>query len=394
MKKFTLICLLAGFWSFSATALQTGSQAVPLEISKWLKNGPVSLNIGKKVPESQKNDLYVLVLWGTWSPACREAVPMLIYLQNKYHGKGLSIIAVSRETCEEVEKFLDEYPRINYAVAVDSKSLTTLHYLGESRLLPRIYIINTENEIIWDGEVADLSQVLEKIYAGAYRPDVQKKVSALQQELEVNLRSGNYPEAIKNSDKILQLDPENGFAIRIRLFIYENNRQTDKAWDFLEARISRTPDNTMLYFIKLDFIARFPQYNKYAAELAKEVKKRFHNDARMLNLMAWGMLTRFPFSGEILPLAVDCARRALELAAADKDNQAFQAGCLNTMALAYYRCGLPEKALETQRRASQLAMDDNARNSSSEAEKLYESALELQKKLSGTAVEKPEQNIK
>ncbi|MFA6715099.1 MAG: redoxin domain-containing protein [Victivallaceae bacterium] len=381
MKKIIPVCLAATLFSFSAAALQTGNKAVKLEVSKWLKNGPVPLNIGKQVPEAQRKDLYVLALWGSWSPACREAVPMLVYLQNKYRDKGLYVIAISRESRDKVEKFLDEYPQINYAVAVDNKSLTTLHYLGESRLLPRIYIINTDNEIIWDGEIADLSPTLKKIYAGAYLPETQKKVSALQQNLEVNLRTGNYPEAVKTSEKILQLDPENGFAIRIRMFIYENTRQIDNAWDFLESRLSLNPENNMLYFIKLDFIARFSQYNKYASKLAEEVKKRFHNDAQMLNNMAWGMLTRLPSSAKVLPPAVECIQRALEIARADKNNKAFLASCLNTMALAYYRCGLPEKALETQRKVSKLAMGDKAQNSSTEAEKLYESAVELQKKL-------------
>jgi thiol-disulfide isomerase/thioredoxin len=384
MKKIISSCLLTGLLSLSSMALQTGNKAVKLEISKWLKNGPVSLNIGKKVPDSQKQDLYLLVLWGSWSPACREAVPMLVYLQKKYQDKGLQIIAVSRESRDEVEKFLDDYPQINYAVAVDNKSLTTLNYLGESRLLPRIYVINTENDIIWDGEIADLSPTLEKIYAGTYNPELQKKVSHLQQELETNLRSGNYREAIKTSGEILRLDPENGFAIRMQMFIYENTRQIDNAWDFMESRISLTPNNTMLYFIKLDFISRFPQYSKYAPEFAEEVKKRFRNDARMLNNMALGMLTRFPFNGKVLEMAVDCIQRALELATADKDNKAFLASCLNTMALAYYRCGLPEKALETQRRVSKMALGDKAKSSSSDAEKLYQSACELQKKLSKT----------
>ena len=380
MKKIFLVILLINF-CVTGFALQTGQKAVKLKVSKWLKNGPVLLQIGKEIPESRQKDLFVLVLWGAWSPACRDSVPMLVYLQNKYQDKGLRIIAVSREKTDIVSKFLDEHPQINYAVAVDDASLTTLHYLGESRLLPRIYIINTKGIITWDGEVADLAMILKKMYNGTYNASIQKKVSPLQQELEVSLRSGNVSETIKISDKILELDPENGFAIRMRMFVYENRRQTDKAWDFLNSLIKKTPDNTMLYFVKLDFISRFPQYNKYAAELAEEIKKHFYNNAQMLNNMAWGLLTRFPFDGDVLPLAAACSQRALELSAADKNNKAFHASCLNTMALVYYRSGMVKKALETQREVSKLAREDKAKSGSNQAEKLYESALGLQKKL-------------
>ena len=381
MKKFFLVVLLINCYIFNGFALQTSDKAVKLKISKWLKNGPVPLRIGKRVPKNRQKDLFVLVLWGAWSPACRESVPMLVYLQNKYRDKGLNIIAVSREKAEVVEKFLDEHPEINYAVAVDDASLTTLHYLGESRLLPRIYIIDAENEIIWDGEVSDLSVILKKIYNNSYDVSIQKKIAQFQQDLEVSLRSGNIKETFKISDKILMLDPENGFAIRMRLFVYENQRQIDKAWDFIHSLLKRTPNNTMLYFVKLDFISRFPQYNKYSSELAEEVKKHFNNDPQMLNNMAWGLLTRFHFDGKVLQPAAECIQRALELSAADKDNKSFHASCLNTMALLYYRCGMVEKALETQREVTKIAMGGEAKNNSSDAEQLYELALKLQKKL-------------
>lgn len=381
MKKFFLVILLVNFYVFNGFALQTGQNAVQLKITKWLKNGPINLNFGRKVPAKRKKDLYILVLWGTWSPACRESVPMLVYLQNKYRDKGMQIIAVSREKRNVIEKFLDEYPQINYAVAVDDQSLTTLHYLGESRLLPRIYIINVEGKIVWDGEIADLSIILKKMYKGTYDAYVQRKVSTLQQELEVSLRSGNVKETIKISDKILKLDPENGFAIRMRMFVYENQRQVDKAWDFLHSLLKKTPENTMLYFVKLDFVSRFPQYSKYSTELAKEVKKRFKNDAQMLNNMAWGLLTRFPFNGKVLQSASECIQRALELSKADKKNKSFHASCLNTMALVYYRCGMVKKALETQKKVTKIVLGNKAQNSSNDAEELYKSALELQKKL-------------
>ncbi|MDD5727151.1 MAG: TlpA disulfide reductase family protein [Victivallales bacterium] len=382
MYKTLLILLAAGLFAFSAPALQTGQNAVKLQIREWLKNGPVALDFGKKVPEEHKQDLYILVMWGTWSPACRNSVPMLCYLRNKYKDKNLQIIAISREQTAAVEKFLEEYPQINYAVAIDDKSLTTLTYLGESRLLPRIYIINVEGQIIWDGEVADLAMILKKIYRGGYSIDIQREVSRLQQNLEVSLRSGNINETIETSNKILRLDPENGFAVRMRMFIYENEHQFDKSWDFINERIRITPDNTMLYFLKLDFVSRFSQYSKYAAPLAEEIYRHFNNDAQMLNNMAWGMLTKFPFDGKVLSWAAACAQRALELAAQNKTQKAFYTGCLNTMALVYYRCGMPQKALETQHQVSRLATGKDARTSSDRAAELYQAAVDMSKKLS------------
>ena len=381
MKKFFLIILLTNFCLVNSFALQTGEEAVRLKVGKWLKNGPISLRVGKRFPEDRQKDLFVLVLWGSWSPASRESVPMLVYLQKKYRDKGMQIIAISREKTDIVKKFVDEHPHINYAIASDDQSLTTLHYLGESRLLPKIYIINTKNKIVWDGEVTDLALVLKNIYKGTFNSKIQGKISTFQQELEVSLRSGNVKETIKISDKILMLDPENGFAIRMRMFVYENQRQPEKAWEFLHSLLKRTPGNTMLYFVKMDFISRFSQYRKYSEELAKEVKKNFYNDPQMLNNMAWGLLTRFPFDGKVLLPAAECTQRALELSAKNKKDKSFYISCLNTMALVYYRCGMVKEALDIQRKVARLALGDKAKDSSDKAEELYKTALELQKKL-------------
>ncbi|QSH41118.1 TlpA disulfide reductase family protein [Lentisphaerota bacterium ZTH] len=379
MKRIIFILMLCTLAGVSAMALQTGDEAAPLKTSKWLLNGPIAINEGRK--SENKDAIFILELWGTWSPQSLDAMPLLVYLQNKYRAKGLKIIAISRESEDVVKAFLKKHPEINYGIALDDKSQTTLKYLGESRLLPRFYVINAKGEIIWDGEAADLASVLRKIYSGKYSSSAQEEISRMQQELELQMRRGMFDKVKEISDRILQIDPENGPAIRMRMFMYENQRRPDMAWDFLQKCIKKSPDYDRFYFVQMDFASRYPDYRKFIGQIGEEVFKRFNKEPDILNDMAWGLLTRFPDDVGALNVAAKCVLRVKELA--EKEAQpAIRVASLNTLALLYYRCGLLDKALKTQKKVTSLLKEDSTVKKSKLTEQYYLKAIELNKQLS------------
>ncbi|MDR1964883.1 MAG: TlpA family protein disulfide reductase [Planctomycetaceae bacterium] len=67
---------------------------------------------GKLFNPNQLKDKVVLIqFWGTWCPHCKEAVPDLIDLYEKYHSKGFEIIGINTgvkgdERVEKVRQFL------------------------------------------------------------------------------------------------------------------------------------------------------------------------------------------------------------------------------------------------------------------------------------------------
>jgi len=54
-----------------------------------------------------RGKVVVLNLWATWCPPCREEMPMLKRLQDRYGMDGLVVIAVSDESAEQQAKFKD-----------------------------------------------------------------------------------------------------------------------------------------------------------------------------------------------------------------------------------------------------------------------------------------------
>lgn len=90
---------------------------------------------------------YVLVMdfFATWCPPCRESIPHLIELNQKYNKQGLQILGLSAdEDGEKVVKAFVAEKKINYPVAMAGEQLLTDYGL---RSIPTIYVINKKGVI-------------------------------------------------------------------------------------------------------------------------------------------------------------------------------------------------------------------------------------------------------
>jgi len=72
-----------------------------------------------------RGKVVVLNLWATWCPPCREEMPMLKQLQERYGKDGLVVIAVSDESKEQQEKFaaFAGMPFVKGRIDSDSRAL-------------------------------------------------------------------------------------------------------------------------------------------------------------------------------------------------------------------------------------------------------------------------------
>lgn len=124
-----------------------GESAPPLKVAKWVKNGPVTIGPGKT---------YLIEFWGTYCPPCRESIPVMTMLQNKYRGRGLVVVGISCEQTATVSAFVKGAGKaMDYAVAVDNRRACWTAYMQATgnEYIPHAFIIDKEGKLEWHGPV-------------------------------------------------------------------------------------------------------------------------------------------------------------------------------------------------------------------------------------------------
>ena len=144
---------------------------------------PEPLDIGAPAPpftaftldgaETGSEDLlgapYMLNIWATWCPPCREEMPELQQLHDTYAGQGFQVVAVSidgRNDGDQILAFLEEYD-ISFPVWHDPTwEIQDTYFLFG---LPGSFLIDAEGRIV-------------RKWLAPFRPmeeDVQEDVRAL-----------------------------------------------------------------------------------------------------------------------------------------------------------------------------------------------------------------------
>ena len=94
----------------------------------------------------QKGKVVFLNFWATWCPPCRDEMPSMEALYQRFKDSGLEIIAVNlRESNSEVEAFMNQY-NLTFPAALDSRG--TVGAIYNVRAIPTTYIIDKRGLIV------------------------------------------------------------------------------------------------------------------------------------------------------------------------------------------------------------------------------------------------------
>jgi peroxiredoxin len=95
---------------------------------------------------SYKGKVVFLNFWATWCPPCRDEMPSMQKLYDKFKNRGLEIVAVDlQEDVKSVKAFLEKYS-LTFTVLLDKAGKIGAAY--GARSIPTTYIIDRESNVI------------------------------------------------------------------------------------------------------------------------------------------------------------------------------------------------------------------------------------------------------
>lgn len=96
--------------------------------------------------EDFRGKVILLNFWATWCGPCREEIPSLIELQNRYKGRLQVIgLAVDEEDVNHVRKFATS-AGMNYPIAMGTDEVRVAY--GGVGALPTVFVINSEGRLV------------------------------------------------------------------------------------------------------------------------------------------------------------------------------------------------------------------------------------------------------
>ena len=87
--------------------------------------------------------------WATWCPPCREEMPELSNIQDKFHHQDFMVLGISTDDMEKTKAFIKSYP-VSYPILVgDIDGMDLSQALGNNRdILPYSVLINRDGTIV------------------------------------------------------------------------------------------------------------------------------------------------------------------------------------------------------------------------------------------------------
>jgi len=122
------------------------------------------------------DSVVVLEFWATWCPPCRQTIPHLSQIYNKFKDKNVFIVGITNEDNEsQIRSFVKKMgAQMNYAVAIDATGAVNNDYMARYHVtgIPHAFILDRKGDIAWHGHPADTAfeRALDKAASAPFAP--------------------------------------------------------------------------------------------------------------------------------------------------------------------------------------------------------------------------------
>ncbi len=343
MKKFVLCCA-ALFAVSELLALRPGDAATKLERVRWVRGTGVVAEGVSKPRNSGEPELRAVVFLLCRAGSAPSTMALLDGLRREYSYR-LRIGVLTPDSSLDADELLKKCPKDGVSFGLDLDRKITPTYMAGNLLYPMAFLIDDGGVIVWCGEAVDLPEAAERYFAGKLDLDVQKKVAPLIDQMQMLMRDNSERQMVQAMEEILDLDPGNASALRMRLFLLENSGRFAEALELLQDQRKAAPEIGRLYFTELDLLCRHPELTGKLPKLVYDFRCHV-TDARMQLMMAWNLLRNCEFNAEALRAASDLLQATQKLLGNEPQWQA-------ASALFAYRTGNLDQAIAHQNAAAE-----------------------------------------
>jgi len=329
MKCKWLLALVAGLAmacsSQAAETLKVGDPAPKLQVAKWVQGEPVK--------QFEPGKMYVVEFWATWCGPCRESIPHLNALYQKFKDKGVVVIGqdVSEEDDSGVPAFIKKMgTNMTYRVALDDKSqikegamnTTWMEAAGQNGI-PTAFIVNKQGKVVWIGHPMTMTEklwtdILADKYDFAKEAANEAKMKEISTKLRTAVMNEKWDDANSLVDELAKLDPENTISpqfMKVNLLLMQ--KKYDEAYKAAGALSDAHPEEAKLQFAMAQMISSQPGLDKRDLPLAEKMAERANKATEGKEPAVLDTLARIQFMNGKKDAAIATEQKAVDQAGTD-----------------------------------------------------------------------------
>ena len=211
-----------------------------------------------------KKELTIIDFFGTWCAPCIRALPALTALQKNYANK-ISVVMVSVETAEQLQKFITAQTDFPFPIVVDSNK--KIAELFQPPAYPYTVVINKNNEVV---DITEAALIDETLINKWLKTNISKMPTAMQESMIIN--RNEKPMATTNisgENKLLQLSQDFIYASKTRNETASLETQLAELFFDSLKNMLQTDDEKKAFWINL--------YNGFTQAMLKKDPGKYKN---------------------------------------------------------------------------------------------------------------------